>query len=138
GLDHGSGIFLWQLLGTLLPLSTTAFLLYVAMATVITAALTLLVVLRDQAPGANLGGAMLLAVAFTLLLSPHYAWYFAWLVPFLCFYPVIGVIYLTCACSYLYFAEWPPTVWDGVPIYVPCIFILVAEFALRHRRKAEE
>jgi alpha-1,6-mannosyltransferase len=109
----------------------------VAAATVM-AALALFIVMRPRKADADLAGAMLLAVAFTLLLSPHYAWYFAWLVPFLCFYPVVGVIYLTCACSYLYFAEWPPTVWDGVPIYVPCIFILVAEFALRHRRKAEE
>ena len=36
-----------------------------------------LVVMRAQAPGADLAGAMLLAVAFTFLFSPHYAWYFA-------------------------------------------------------------
>ena len=62
----------------------------------------------------------------------------AWLVPFVCFYPVVGVIYLTCACSYLYFAHWPPTLSEGLPIYVPCILILIAEFALRRRRKSEE
>ena len=55
------------------------------------AALALFVVMREQRPGADLAGAMLLAVAFTILFSPHYAWYFAWLVPFLCFYPVVGV-----------------------------------------------
>jgi alpha-1,6-mannosyltransferase len=81
---------------------------------------------------------MLLAVAFTLLVAPHYAWYFAWLVPFLCFYPVVGVIYLTCAVNLLYFAHWPPTLSEAAPIYIPCILILVAEFALRRRRKAEE
>jgi len=59
-------------------------------------------------------------------------------VPFLCFYPVVGVIYLTCAVSFLYFAHWPPTLWESLPIYVPCILILVLEFALRRRRKAEE
>src|SRR5262249_25314761 len=78
------------------------------------------------------------AVAFTLLVAPHYAWYFAWLVPFLCFYPVVGVIYLTCAVSLLYFAHWPPTVSQALPIYVPCILILMTEFALRRRRKAKE
>jgi hypothetical protein len=94
--------------------------------------------MRPRRPDADLAGAMLLAVAFTLLVAPHYAWYFAWLVPFLCFYPVVGVIYLTCAVSLLYFAHWPPTLSEAAPIYIPCILILVAEFALRRRRKAEE
>jgi alpha-1,6-mannosyltransferase len=138
GLDRGAGIFLWQLLEAILPLPQQAFAGYVVAAATVMALLALLVVMRDRRTEADFAGAMLLAVAFTLLLSPHYAWYFAWLVPFLCFYPVVGVIYLTCACSYLYFAQWPPTLADGFPIYGPCILILVAEFALRHRRRAEE
>jgi alpha-1,6-mannosyltransferase len=73
-----------------------------------------------------------------ILFSPHYTWYFAWLVPFLCIYPVIGVVYLTCASSYLYFAHWPPTVPEGLVIYGPCILLLIAEFVSRRRRKMEE
>jgi alpha-1,6-mannosyltransferase len=80
----------------------------------------------------------LLAVTFVFLVSPHYPWYFAWLVPFLCFYPLAGVVYLTCAVSLLYFGHWPPTLWDQLPIYGPCILILIAEFVLRSRRKLEE
>jgi hypothetical protein len=82
---------------------------YVAAAVLLLAVLAVLVVMRNRKPGADLAGAMLLAVTFTLVFSPHYAWYFAWLIPFLCFYPVVGVVYLTCACSYLYLAHWPPT-----------------------------
>jgi hypothetical protein len=93
--------------------------------------------MRARGPDVDLAGAMLLAVTFTILVSLHYAWYFAWPVPVVCFYPVVGVIYLTCACSYRYFAHWPPILSEGLPIYVPCILILIAEFALR-RRKAEE
>jgi hypothetical protein len=110
---------------------------YVAAAVLLLAVLAVLVVLRNRKPGADLAGAMLLAVTFTLVFSPHYAWYFAWLIPFLCFYPVVGVVYLTCACAYLYFAHWPPTLSQGLPIYGPCILILIAEFALRGRRKLE-
>ena len=117
--------------------SASAFVFYVAAAVTLMAVLALLVVMRDRKPDADLAGAMLLAVTFTLLFSPHYAWYFAWLVPFLCFYPVVGVIYLTCACSYLYFAHWPPTLSEGLPIYGPCILILIAEFVVRGRRKLE-
>ena len=138
GLDLGSGIFLWQLLGAIMPLPQQAFAFYVVMAAAVLAVLALFVLMRSRSARADLAGAMLLAVAFTLLLPPHYTWYFAWLVPFLCFYPVIGVIYLTCACALLYFAHWPPTLLEGAPIYLPCILILIAEFALRHRRKAEE
>jgi len=138
GLDRGSGIFWWQLIGAFVSLPQQAFSFYLAAAAALMAALALVVVFRPQRADADLAGAMLLAVAFTLLVSPHYTWYFAWLVPFLCFYPVVGVIYLTCAASLLYFAHWPPTVSEALPIYVPCVLILVAEFALRRRRKAEE
>jgi alpha-1,6-mannosyltransferase len=139
GLDRGTGIFWWQLIGTFVSLPQWAFSFYLAAAALVMAVLALVVVFRPQRAHADLAGAMLLAVAFTLLLAPHYAWYFAWLVPFLCFYPVVGVIYLTCAVSLLYFAHWPPTLLEAVPIYVPCVLILVTEFAWRRRRrKAEE
>ncbi len=139
GLDRGSGIFWWQLIGAFVSLPQWTFSFYLAAAALLMAVLALVIVFRPQRPDADLAGAMLLAVAFTLLLAPHYAWYFAWLVPFLCFYPVVGVIYLTCAVSLLYFAHWPPTLSEALPIYVPCVLILVAEFAWRRRRrKAEE
>lgn len=138
GLDRGSGIFLWQLLGAMVALPQQAFVAYVLGAATLMAALALFVLMRPRTAGGDLAGGMMLALAFTLLVSPHYAWYFAWLVPFLCFYPVVGAIYLTCACGALYFAQWPPTLWEAIPIYVPCILILVAEFAVRYRRKAEE
>jgi alpha-1,6-mannosyltransferase len=137
GIDKGSGIFIWQLLGAALPLQAQAFAFYFPAAALAMAGLALFVILRDQRPGADLAGAMLLAVAFTILVSPHYAWYFAWLVPFLCFLPVVGVIYLTCAASYLYFAHWPPSVSEGLVIYGPCVVLLIAEFALRRRKKME-
>jgi hypothetical protein len=136
GLDAGSGIFLWQLLGAIVSLREQAFALYLAAAAAVMAALALVVLTRAK-PGADIAGAMLLAVTFVFLVSPHYPWYFAWLVPFLCFYPLAGVVYLTCAVSLLYFGHWPPTLWEQLPIYVPCVLILIAEFAVRSRRKLE-
>jgi alpha-1,6-mannosyltransferase len=138
GLDQGSGIFLWQLITAIVPLPQQTLAFYVVGAAAVLAVLALFVLMRARRTQTDLAGAMLLAVAFTLLVSPHYAWYFAWLVPFLCFHPAVGVIYLTCACALLYFAQWPPTLLENTPIYLPCILILIAEFALRHRRKAEE
>jgi hypothetical protein len=54
----------------------------------------------------------------------------------LCFYPIIGVIYLTCVCPT--FISGLPTLWEALPIYIPCILIFAAEFAFRRRWKAEE
>jgi hypothetical protein len=141
GFDQGSGIFLWRLIGAIIPLREQAFPLYFPAAAIVMALLALFVVMRNRRPGADIAGAMLLAVAFTILFSPHYAWYFAWLIPFLCFYPLVGVLYLTCAASYLYFSHWPPTASEGLVIYGPAVLILIAEFAFRRhreRRKTEE
>jgi hypothetical protein len=138
GIDRGLGIFPWQLLSTIIPLDEHAFAFYLPVAALVMAGLALFVVMREQRPRADLAGAMLLAVSFTLLFSPHYSWYFAWLVPFLCFYPVLGVVYLTCAASYLYFATWPPTLSEGLVIYGPCLVLLVAQFVFHRRRKWEE
>jgi hypothetical protein len=48
---------------------------------------------------------LLLATAFTLMLSPHYSWYFVWLVPLLSLAPtalIAPVLYLTAANFVLY------------------------------------
>ena len=46
--------------------------------------------------------ALVIATAFVVLLSPHYAWYFAWLVAFTCLLPRLPLFYLTTACFILY------------------------------------
>jgi alpha-1,6-mannosyltransferase len=136
GFAQGSGFFLWQFLQSLLPLQQSSVVLYVTAAMLVMLCLALLVLFRQNTP--DIGGAMLLAVGFTILSSPHYTWYFAWLVPFLCFHPLAAVLYLTCAAGSLYFAHWPPTLAEGAIIYGPCIILLAAEFALHQRRKWEE
>jgi hypothetical protein len=49
--------------------------------------------------------AFVLAATFTFLLSPHFTWYFAWLVPFLCWMPLIPFFYLT-TVSFVYYRLW--------------------------------
>jgi alpha-1,6-mannosyltransferase len=44
------------------------------------------------------------AAAFVVLFSTHYLWYFGWVVPFLCFAPTIGLLYLTGAPTFLFSA----------------------------------
>jgi alpha-1,6-mannosyltransferase len=138
GFAKGSGFFLWQLLQLLLSLQQNSMILYFTAAMLVMLCVALLVLVRQNTASPDIGGAMLLAVTFTILSSPHYTWYFAWLIPFLCLYPTVAVLYLTCAAGYLYFAHWPPTLAEGGVIYGPCAVLLCAEFAFRRRRKWEE
>src|SRR5258705_2421999 len=43
-----------------------------------------------------------LGTAFMVFFAPDFAWYFAWLIPFLCFVPSIPVFYLTVTSFFLY------------------------------------
>jgi hypothetical protein len=137
-LDQSSGFFLLQLVTGQSPAGQQGAVLYLIAAAVVFAAVALFIVLRRREAHADLAGGTLLAVVFTIMVSPHYAWYFAWLVPFLCFYPLIGLFYLTCAAGYLYLTHWPPTVVEGLVIYGPPIFLFFAELGLRRLRKQEK
>jgi hypothetical protein len=85
-------------------------------------------------------GALTLIGTFLLLTTPRYAWYYVWLVPFLCFAPRMGWFYLTCASVLLYLVWYTPLVypdvplWLGASIYAPCIAWLVWEQVHTARR----
>ena len=80
---------------------------------------------------------LLIASVFMLLLAPHFPWYFAWLIPFLCFVPSLSVFYLTSASFVLYLT------WLGDDpermlllksvIFVP--FLILGAIAIWWRRK---
>jgi alpha-1,6-mannosyltransferase len=48
---------------------------------------------------------LVMAATFLVLVAPHFPWYFAWLIPFLCFIPSIPVFYLTLS-SFLLYLTW--------------------------------
>ncbi len=76
----------------------------------------------------DLQGAFAIAVASTVLFSPHYAWYFLWLVPFLSFFPKPSVFWLTLSAPILYRpGVWPPGIADFSIQYVPFAILLAAE-----------
>ena len=61
--------------------------------------------LKDRGADTYVKHAALLATVVTVLFAPHYSWYFAWLVPFLCFVPRLSVFYLT-AASFVLYGSW--------------------------------
>jgi alpha-1,6-mannosyltransferase len=138
GFEQGSGIFLWQLAGTVLHLPEHAFAFYFPLAAIVMLALGLAAIGLRREPNADLAAALVLAVTFMVLFSPHYPWYFAWLIPFVCIHPRAAVIYLTCAASYLHIASWPPSLGDGLIIYGGFALVLLGELAVRRFSKKEE
>lgn len=139
GLENGSGFFLWNLLKSMAPpIGDLGVLPYLALAGAAVAALATYIVLSDRAAKHYIGSAMALAVATTILLSPHYPWYFAWIVPLLCFAPYPSVLYMTVASPLLYFVPGGPDphghrmIVDWV-IYGP--FAVIAGFELWYRRR---
>jgi alpha-1,6-mannosyltransferase len=97
GLQSGAGFFLRNVT----PLQDVGPATYLALAAALLVALT--VHSLFTAEGRYLTSAMTLAVATMVLVSPHYPWYLAWIVPFICFVPVPSVLYLTLICPLLYF-----------------------------------
>ena len=135
GFDEGMGFYPVVLVRHFMP-SLPPFMvaLYVPFAALVLAALGLYVVFRRRETGADLGGALLLATAFTVLTSPHFPWYLAWLVPFLCFIPSWPVIWLTGSATLMYTAGWPPSFSAGSFFYLPFLAFLIAEVTIRRLR----
>ena len=139
---RGSGFYLWDLASSVLPAGLSANA-YLAAAAALLAALAGFVALRRPMPDGDMRGAALLAAAFTLLLSPHYPWYFAWLVVLACLLPSAALVWLTLASFLLYLVPvWPQLMrsrsWLFVQsaLYLPFLLLAAGEL-WRRRRKGE-
>ncbi len=108
GLSGGRGFYLWSLLRQAVPSVGTNDLPYIVLAGGVFASLALYVGLTHKRSDAGIAWAATLAFAFLVLLSPHYAWYFCWAIPFLCFVPRLSMQYLTVASPLLYFVRGGP------------------------------
>jgi len=106
GLEGGTGFFLWKLLKSLPPLEHLGVALYLIPAAAAVAMLGLYSLFKsdDHYPAS----ALTLATAAMVLLSPHYPWYFVWIVPLICLTTRLSALYLTLACPLLYFVPGGP------------------------------
>ncbi len=102
GLQQGWGIF---------PLNVAAHLLgrgfsgeaYLVLAAAILVVLGMWFMFRRRVDhNGYVVAATTLALAFTVLLSPHYSWYFLWLLPMLCLQPYPPALFLTSTSFLLY------------------------------------
>ncbi len=139
GLSSGHGFFLWNLLNQVAPLSHLGVAPYLALAAAALASLGIYIILSERAADRYIAAAGALAAAFTVLLSPHFPWYFTWIVTFLCFMPYASMVYLSVASLLLYFISGGPDL-DGsrmlveTAIYAPFAGLTLLE--LWRRRAA--
>lgn len=141
----GAGFYLWNVAKSAAPgLGGVSDIAYIAGAAGLLAGLALYVAFRRRSgPGGDVGGAALLATAFMFLLSPHYAWYFTWLIVFACLVPSLALLWLTVASFLLYLVPlWPQVVWNRhrffleSTLYVP--FLILAAGDLWRQRRREQ
>src|SRR5208337_2329526 len=102
GLSAGNGFFLLNALSAVARVPSWGSAAYVLLGLIALAGAGVAVIMRRNSASVPMTSALLLLVLFTVLLSPHFAWYFAWLVPLLCLTPSWALIYLTGASPLLY------------------------------------
>ena len=139
GFTNGTQLYPWLLLRHIVPgLPQAAFTLYWPAAALILGGIGLVVLLRKRDLPIDLFGTFLLATIFTALTSPHYIWYLAWLVPFLCFYQSWSVFWLTGAATFMNVYDWPPSFFGGSIVFLPFFVIAIGEIVVAQikRKKA--
>jgi alpha-1,6-mannosyltransferase len=109
GLRSGTRFFLLQLARAFPGNVRVPQAAYIVFALLVLGAIAARCLLKRELNGQDyVRRAALLAIVFTVLLSPHYSWYFVWLVPFLCFVrakTLAPLIYLT-TVSFMLYATW--------------------------------
>jgi alpha-1,6-mannosyltransferase len=99
---NGGGFYLLGLLRHLPLLGAMSAGTYVVGAAASLATLGILFVFARDRSVAPFAAAATLATAFVLFVSPHYPWYFAWLILFACLIRSFALLWLTNACLLLY------------------------------------
>jgi alpha-1,6-mannosyltransferase len=134
-LASGSGFWIVEVLRNAISLPTVV---YLALAGAILAGLAIAALRRPPRPSPSLRWAMILGVATTLLASPHYSWYFVWLVALLCVAPWWPAWWPTLAAVLMYLAPKPGQIplWVGFTVYGGFAILACGYIARRALRAA--
>ncbi len=101
GLNSGTRFFLLTLANRSLH-ATISMPAYMALCAIIIATLCIWALRRGDKPHAFILSALVIATMSTVLYSPHYPWYFLWLLPYLAIVPWRPAFYLVAASTYLF------------------------------------
>jgi alpha-1,6-mannosyltransferase len=129
-LASGSGFWLLDIANLVWALPAPV---YLACALAVMGGLAVTALARAVEPAATLRWAAVLAFAATVALSPHYAWYFVWLVAVLCPAPWWPAFWPTIAAFLLYWHPQPGRIplWAGFTIYGGFAILALADLARR-------
>jgi hypothetical protein len=101
GLDSGSRFFLLTLANRTLH-AVVPMQAYVALCAVIMAAICIWALRRGSHSTAFVLSALVIATFSNVFYSPHYPWYYLWLLPYLAIVPWRPAFYLVAASTYLF------------------------------------
>ena len=129
-LGSGGGFWVLDALGRAVALPVAA---YLGVAAAVMGGLAVGALCRSADPSASLRWATALGTAATLFASPHYAWYFVWLVALSCAAPWWPAFWPTVTAVLLY---WEPEtghvpLWVGFTIYGGFVIFGCADLAWR-------
>lgn len=141
GFRGGWGMFLPSLFERLWPSLHLDGSAYLVLASIALLAVGLWFSFRHSENGdAHIAAATTLATIFLILLSPHYPWYFLWVVPMLCFHPYVPMLYLTVASFVHYEAllqtTGPVLFRVNTLLYFPFVLLAIIGLLLRRNRTA--
>jgi alpha-1,6-mannosyltransferase len=130
-VDSGGRYFPLALIRKLVRVPTN---LYTACAVLALAAMALWWLMKRKRDALDIAtGSLAMIGLYLVLTSPRYPWYFCWIIPFLCFVPRIGWLYLTGATVLLYTLWFIPDqypnlpLWLGASMYVPTLVLLAKD-----------
>jgi alpha-1,6-mannosyltransferase len=135
GMISGEQFFILGIARRLLSLNvpTTPYIIFALLVMVVLAAW----LMRGQESDRQgfLRSGLIMATAFMVLVSPHFSWYFAWLIPFLCFVPSAPVFYLTLASFTLYLTWlwWTPEPVFKIKAFLYLPFAILVAIAMWRR-----
>jgi hypothetical protein len=128
----GSGAGFW-LLGMIRRAIATPLAAYLGLATSVMAALSIGALRRPPEPRSGLNWAMTLGTAALFFASPHYPWYFVWLVALLTAAPWWPAWWLTLAAVLLYWDHKTGNIpfWVGFTLYGGFVILCAVDVARR-------
>lgn len=140
GLVSGEHFFILGLADRLLGGVRLPNITFVSFACLVLLGLSLWIIFkREHDDHCYLKRSLVLGTAFMVLFAPHFPWYFAWLILFLCFVPSIPLLYLTVASFVLYgtwIADKPNSVFAlKAALYIPAALICVVTFLIRTKSR---
>jgi len=126
----GSGFWLLGMSRRIVPMPLAA---YFGLAVSVMAALSVGALRRPPAPRSDLSWAMALGTAALFFASPHYAWYFVWLVALLTAAPWWPAWWLTLAAVLLYWDPKTGTIpsWVGFTLYGGFVILCAVDIIWR-------